>query len=101
MREKCGRVQQTRSSTNTREDSHDNRIMVQVKSQQDDKILRIIKENNEWITHTFEKMESRFKSLEGDKEFTKGKENQEWNTERFEKMESRLMQKIDQLATKF
>jgi hypothetical protein len=104
MREKCGRVQQTQNSTNTRENSHDDGIMVQIKSQEDNKVLRKVKENYEWTMETFEKIETRLKSLEGTKEFTTRKENRDWNTERFEQMESRLeylMQKMDQLQTRF
>ena len=102
-REKCGRVQHTRNITNTLEDSHDDGIMVQGKSQEGDKVFRITKEKYEWTTGTFEKLESRLKLLEGDKKFGIQKENHDWITERLDKIESSLeylIRKMNQLETK-
>ena len=77
MREQWGGIQPMQSSTNAPQDSHADGIMVQIKSQEDVKECKMKKENYEWITHTFEKMESRLKSIEDDKVFTKRKENRE------------------------
>ena len=57
-RENCGRVQHTRNIMNKHKDSNNDGIMVQTKSQEDDKVFRIIKENHEWNTRRFEKIES-------------------------------------------
>ena len=48
-----------------------------IHSQEDEKECRIKKEHSKWITHAFEKLESRVKSLERDKEFATRKENHE------------------------
>ena len=98
MREKIGRIQQTRNSTNALEDSHANGNMVPFQSQEVDKEFRMKRENYESIMSTLEKLGSRLKSLEGHREFTINKQNLVWITERFEKKESRLeheMQKND------
>ena len=74
MREKMGRIQQTRNSMNAIEDSHAHRNMIDIKPQEDNKEFRMKKEEYERIMDTFEKIESRVKSLEGHKEFTIKKE---------------------------
>ena len=98
MREKIGRIQQTRNSTNALEDSHANGNMVPFQSQEVDKEFRMKRENYESIMSTLEKLGSRLKSLEGHREITINKQNLVWITERFEKKEARLeheMQKMD------
>ena len=75
MREKMGRIQQTRNSMNAIEDSHAHRNMIDIKPQEDNKEFRMKKEEYDRIMDTFKKIESRFKSLESHKEFTIKKES--------------------------
>ena len=88
IREKWGGIQQMRNRTNAQQDSNAVGIMVQIKSQEEEKEFRMKKENYEGITRALENMESRVKSIESDKELTTRKENR--NTERLEKIESML-----------
>ena len=69
MRQKCGGVKQRQNSTNALQDSQNVGIMVQVKSQDDEKLFRRTKENHEWPSGIFEKIDSRLKSLEDDIQF--------------------------------
>ena len=103
MRQKCGRLLQSRTSTNALEDSQDDVIRDQVKLHNDEQLFRRNKEDHTCPTGTFERIEPKLKAEKGDNEFLTKKEYHEWNTERFEKIESRFVDltlKIDQLYNK-